>query len=406
MNQIQPKVAYIASVYRHFEAFHLPYFALLQEMGCEVHAYAAPDDGRQSVERMGVCCHDIAIQRSPYSWTNATALGQLIHSFRREQFHLVHVHTPTAGILGRIAAWVTGVPKVVYTAHGFHFYRGAPWLNWLLYYPLEWLMARITDLLVTINEEDFTRSSHFPVRSKAIHIPGVGVPSEWYRIPQSCSFRSVLQAQMGVERDALIILCVAELNKNKNQQQLLEAIHMIKDQPIHCLLVGDGEMREYLQRLAEQLGIDDCIHLMGYHRNVHQMVAAADLCVLVSRREGLPRAIMEAMAAGKPVVATDVRGSRELVRDGENGFLVPIGDAQAVAEALRTLCKDRELRKSMGLRSRELAARFHLRSCLEQWEAIYRDALLPMAALKSAQIASSAAVKQPPIKRKPMEGSS
>lgn len=376
MRRCQPKVAFITSIYRDCEVFHLPSFHLLQGMGCEVHVFAAPDDGKASVERMGVICHDIAIRRSPYSFANVVALYQLLRALRRERFALVHVHTPTASVLGRIAAWLTGVPNVLYTAHGFHFYQGAPWRNWLLYYPLERLLSRITDVLITINEEDYTRARRFPVRRQVIRINGVGVPETWFAIPERSPECAALRAQLGIPQDELLLLCLAELNKNKNQQQLLEAIHLVQDEiPLHCLLVGSGPERERLQRLAERLGIADRVHLLGYRRDVATLMAASDLCVLVSKREGLPRAIMEAMAAAKPVVATDVRGSRELVRDGVNGYLVPVGDHQALAAALTTLSRDESLRRRMGQRSRQLAAPYRLRSCLAQLEPVYRASL-------------------------------
>lgn len=376
MRRCQPKVAYITSIYRDCEVFHLPYFQLLQNMGCEVHVFAAADDGKAAVERVGVICHDTVIRRNPYSLRNVVALYQLLRGLRKERFALVHVHTPTASVLGRIAAWLTGVPNVLYTAHGFHFFQGAPWRNWLLYYPLERWLSRITDVLITINEEDYARARRFPVRWQVVRVNGVGVPETWYAMPEWSPERTALRAKLGIPQDALLVLCPAELTRNKNQQQLLEALHLVKDElPLHCLLVGDGPERQRLEQLAERLGIADRVHLLGYRRDVANLMATSDLCVLVSKREGLPRAIMEAMAAAKPVVATDVRGNRDLVRDGENGYLVPVGDHQALAAALVRLGRDEALRRRMGRRSRQLAAPYRLRDCVAQLAAVYRASL-------------------------------
>ena len=162
------KVAYIATVYRHLEAFHLPFMKLLQNKGFVVHAYAAPDYSKEGVKKQGVICHDIPFQRSPFHPENVRAFKMLYNSFKNERFCFIHVHTPVASVLGRIAAKMAGVPCVMYTVHGFHFFSGAPIQNWLLFYPVERWMARWTDYLITINNEDYRRAKHFPVRKEIL----------------------------------------------------------------------------------------------------------------------------------------------------------------------------------------------------------------------------------------------
>lgn len=155
------KIAFVATVYRHLEAFHLPFMNLFLKKGCEVHAYASPDHGKNGVLKAGIICHDVSFQRTPFHINNVKALFKLYQSFKKEYFDIIHVHTPVAGILGRWAAKIVGIPCVMYTAHGFHFFSGAPILNWLLYYPAERWTAKWTDYLITINDEDYQRAKIF-----------------------------------------------------------------------------------------------------------------------------------------------------------------------------------------------------------------------------------------------------
>ncbi|GJM69130.1 hypothetical protein HMSSN036_13460 [Paenibacillus macerans] len=231
---------------------------------------------------------------------------------RRERYELVHVHTPNAGAICRLAAAWAGGGKVLYTAHGFHFYSGAPWRNWLLYYPLERLMARFTDVLITINREDYERAARFPVRGKAAYLPGVGVDLGEFA-PASAAEAARLRRELGLAPGDFAILCIAELNGNKNQRQLLEALRELRGRavPAVLLLAGTGGRERHYRRLAEDLGLREAVRFLGYRKDIPQLLQAADVLALSSRREGLPRALLEGLAAGKPLVATDVRGSRD-----------------------------------------------------------------------------------------------
>src|SRR5690606_11678819 len=210
------KVAFLAAVYRHLEAFHLPYIKLLQQKGCEVHAYAYPDQGKIEVQNKGVICHDIQFKRTPFHVNNMKALMMLFQSFKVEPFDLIHVHTPVASVLGRIAAKMSGNPFVIYTAHGFHFFTGAPILNWLLYYPVERLLSRWTDYLITINEEDYQRAKRFPVRREVLYVQGVGIDINQFLLLNEMEIRKQKRKELGIRENDFVILSVAELNKNKN----------------------------------------------------------------------------------------------------------------------------------------------------------------------------------------------
>ncbi|GJM82884.1 glycosyl transferase family 1 [Paenibacillus sp. HMSSN-139] len=330
------KAAYIATVYAHLAAFHLPFMSDLRDAGFTVHAYAAPDHGRDEVDAAGFACRDLPFSRNPLAPGNLRAMRELIGWLKRERYDLIHVHTPNASVVCRLAARLAGrpYPKVVYTAHGFHFFEGAPWLNWLLYYPLERFLARWTDVLVTINREDERRADVFPVRGRSVYVPGVGVDLSLYAAREG-NEREQLRRDFGLAPDDFAVLCIAELNRNKNQEQLIGAIGELRRRgiPAVLLLAGVGREEARYRQLAAEHGVAGAVRFLGYRRDVLQLLQAADALALLSRREGLPKALLEGLAAGRPLVATAVRGSRDLVVPGRNGYLVPVGDVSAAADA-------------------------------------------------------------------------
>lgn len=360
---------------------------LLQQKGCEVHAYAQPGEARQQLEQNGIVCHDVPIQRSPLQLQNWKALKILTESFKQEGFRFIHVHTPVASILGRIAARRAGVPCAIYTAHGFHFFKGAPLLNWLLYYPLERLMARWTDVLITINTEDFERALKFPVRNRATYVCGVGLDLEEYggkEEPLSTEMENterrnqLFDLSLSDEAEpAFIVLCIAELNANKNQKQLIEAMGQLGESAgnIHLVLAGNGPSETALLELAHRLGVRERVHVLGYRGDIPDLLGACDVVALVSHREGLPRAIMEAMAAGKPVIGTHIRGIRDLIDHGTTGILVPVDDVTATSKALLLLRDDPALSAAMGEANKEKIISYSLPSVLRDMDAIYTEAL-------------------------------
>lgn len=371
------KVAFVATVYGHLEGFHLPYMQLLQDRGCEVHAYARPGRSKNKVEEKDIICHDIPFQRSPYQLDNLKALRGLVASFNKERYHMVHVHTPVAGILGRAAAGISRVPVVIYTAHGFHFFKGAPLVNRLLYYPLERAAARWTDYLITINQEDYCCASKFPVRKQVLYVPGVGMDTELYHLPDEDQVKRNTRMKLGVGEEDFLILCVAELNANKNHLQLIRAVKEMAalNKPVRCFLAGSGKGRQKTEDHIREHGMAGHVRLLGFRQDIPELMAAADVVTLLSKREGLPRVLMEAMAAGRPVVATDIRGSRDLVIPGETGFLVAVADIGATVDAFVKLCNEPALRLEMGRKNREMAAKYDLKSILCLMSKIYDQAL-------------------------------
>ncbi len=367
------KVLFIATVYNHLAAFHIPFMKMLQEKGYKVHAAASSVTGRRDdVENAGVICWEIPFKRSPYNPANLKAFLELRSLLKNHYFDLIHVHTPVAAFLGRFLAKSTHQGPVLYTAHGFHFYKGASRRNSLIYYTAERIAFRWTDGLIVMNSEDFENAQKlgFKAGDNLFYVHGVGVDLSEYADPLVCE--NNIRASLGIGQEDIIVTCVAELNKNKNHDFLLDAWGELTrwHNYIHLLFVGTGEKIATLQKRVMQEHLQR-VYFLGYRRDVPQILRETDIATLVSKREGLPRCIIEAMAAGKPVVASNVRGPRELIEDGKTGFLVELGDVVGLARALEKLILDRELRNAMGEAGQKKIQDYSLEKVLVEMERIY-----------------------------------
>jgi len=343
------KVLFIATVYTHLANFHIPFIRLLQDKGYEVHAAASSADGRrEEIEAIGAFCHEIEFSRSPFSMANFKALWQLVIFLKSHRFELIHVHTPIAAFMGRLIAKVTKQRSVLYTAHGFHFYNGASSLDWLIYFTAEKIAAGWTDCLIVINEEDFTNAQRlgFKPGINLFLVNGVGVDVEKY---SSLNDAGAIRKELGLTTSAVIVVCVAELTNVKNHGFLLDAWRQIakEHKDIHLLLAGTGKDEQKLKSKVKDELIER-VHFLGFRSDVPNVLADSDIAVLASKREGLPKSLMEAMAAAKPVIATNVRGNRDLVENGRTGLVVELGDLQGFVKALERLISDSRLRFSMG----------------------------------------------------------
>ena len=227
----------------------------------------------------------------------------------------MHCHTPIAAACTRIACRHIRKKgsKVYYTAHGFHFYKGAPLKNWILYYPMEWLCAHWTDVLVTINREDFVLAKK-RMKAKCIeYVPGIGIDIE--KFTKVKVDRTEKRREIGISDDAVLLLSVGELNKNKNHEVVIRALAKIGDYNIHYAIAGTGKLEEYLYKLALELGIEDQIHLLGFRDDLEEVYKIVDLYIHPSYREGLPVALMEAIASKVPVIASNIRGCKDLIEE-------------------------------------------------------------------------------------------
>lgn len=328
---------------------------ILQEMGYEVH-YATNlqvvvygTDNRR-LEGTGIITHQVDFQKSPLSRNVSRAYHQLRQLMWEESFDLVHCHMPLSAAITRMAAWKvqkqTGkqVP-VLYTAHGLHFYTGAPLRNWI-YYPVERYLSRYTDRLILMNGEDYQRGRKFPIRGSVEYVPGIGIPLEGYQPVQlretealSEIHRPVIEKLIGRELspETKLLVTIGELSARKNHCLLLEMMKELKDLNV-CLLIGGlGDQEAKLRKIILEKGLEDRVFLPGYVKDVKQVLQEADCYVFPSVQEGLPVAVMEAMAAGLPIVAANIRGVSDLIEHGRGGYLVQGFDAADFAVKVRRL---------------------------------------------------------------------
>mgnify|MGYP003699975509 CR=1 FL=1 len=368
------KILFIATVESHILNFHIPFIQYFQNKGYEVHTATKLGDRQEELKNFSIICHNIDFSRSPYSLSNVKALNQLIKVMRENKFSLVHVHTPVGAFLGRLAARITNTKPMLYTAHGFHFYKGASLKNWLIYYTMEKIAAHWTDGLITMNEEDFNIAKKFNLRRKdaVFYVHGVGIDIEKYSINDE-EKRRKLRRGLGFSENDILILTVAEINTNKNHKQIIDAIKTFKNyySNIYYLIVGTGEKEKELKNYVLISNLETRIRFLGYREDIPEILNAVDIFALTSLREGLPRAIMEAMAASKPIIATNVRGNRDLVRDGVNGYLVPVNDIEATAKAITKLASNKNLRLRMGEEGRKIIQDYALEKVLKEMDEVY-----------------------------------
>ena len=348
------KILYTATVLSHICQFHLPHMQHLQEQGWEVHVAAHDNLAVKNGLQLKYCDKFIEtpFSRSPKSPDNLKAYKQLKKLLAEEHYDVILCNTPMGGIVTRLAAKKTRKQgtKVIYMAHGFHFYKGSSKKAWLVFYPIEKYMAKKCDLLITINKEDYALAQEkFSKRTKVAHIHGVGVDEKRYH-PATPEEQLTMRKAEGLSKDDFVILCTGELNENKNQKTLISAAAQLKDKipNLKVLLAGNGPKEQELREQIQAEGLEDIVKLLGYRTDLEKVVPAVDLVVSCSKREGMPLNIIEAMLCKKPVVASHNRGHDELVQEGATGVLLSPTDVSGFASAISSLAQDAAQRWKMG----------------------------------------------------------
>ena len=333
------KVLLTATVQSHICQFHKPLMKLLQENGYEVHVAARDNLAEKNGLAMEYAdkVYDIPFDRSPFSTKNIKAYKELSKVLAENDYEIIHTNTPMGGMVTRLAAnkyRKKNGTKVFYTAHGFHFYEGAPKKNWLIYYPIEKSMSRFTDTLITITNEDYKLATE-KFHCNVVHMHGVGANSTKFYV-MGDEEKAKLRDELGYSQDAPIILNVGELNANKNQKSVIRAMKKVVEKLPNAklLIAGNGPELENHKALISELGLENNIELLGYTTEIFKYMNICDVLVACSYREGLPLNLMEAMLCGKPIVASINRGHKELVENGKNGFLVPPEDVDAYAQKI------------------------------------------------------------------------
>ena len=381
----QDRALMVATTAAMIEQFNKSNIELLNSMGIAVDVVGNFDKGNPiSTERLEqfktwITEHDGKLynypaERSPVKVaTNYKAEKQLEKIIRSDNYMFIHCHAPIGSVIARTAAKRTQTPAL-YTAHGFHFYKGAPLLNWVIYYPTEKFLSRFTDTLITINKEDYNRAKKFHAK-KVAYIPGVGIDLETLQNRKNYK-QNEIRHTIGIEDDDFVCITVGELIKRKNIAVVIDALGILKKKGlldrIHYLICGKGPLEKELLQQAQSLDIDDHVHFMGFRNDIDDICKEADLFVFMSKQEGLPVALMEAMACGLPVICSDIRGNTDLIENKKSGVIVE-STADAVAEAIIKLKENEPLREEYASAAMKTIRHFDLTIVEAQMSKLYTE---------------------------------
>jgi glycosyltransferase EpsD len=366
------KVLFVASIDKHILAFHLPYLKWFKDRGFTI------DVASKGLEKIDYCDHkyNIPFERSPYSIGNYNAYKYLKEIVDSNCYDLIHCHTPMASVLTRIASIDARKKdtKVLYTAHGFHFYNGAPKINWLLYYPVEWALSGFTDALITINAEDYSRvKKRFRSKNNYL-IPGIGIREDRFHIVDESKKRKIRE-KLGIKENDFVLLYVAEFIPRKNHKFIIDCVTLIKDQiaNICVLFAGQGILMDEMKSIVRKYGLNDKVKFLGWVNNIGEYIAITDVGVSSSYSEGLGLGLAEEMNYGIPVIATKERGHKELIDHGVNGFMYDIDNKDQFVGFVNELYADVEKRVTFGRNAKENVKKFNISNSLKCMQEIYEE---------------------------------
>ncbi len=369
---IKDKKILFTSHTANFSKFNRPLMRMLKEQGNEVHYASAGEEEVLDCDKH----FTIPFARSPLKLDNLKAIRQLRSLIEKEKYDLIHTHTPMGSVVTRLAARGARKnygTKLIYTAHGFHFFKGAPLLNWAIYYPIEKSLARYTDTLITINSEDFSRAKR-NFTTQVEYITGVGVDIERFQ-SVSATKKKQLRKEYGFAADDFILIYIAELNGNKNQAFLIKQMEVLKAKipSIKLIFCGIGSSEATYKKLVNTLDLNDEIKFLGYRKDVDCLLALSDIAVSSSKREGLGVNLIEAMAVGLPLVASHNRGHRDLITSELNGYLFISGED--FIEFVVRLYRDKERVKKIRKHNLSTVSKYSVPASVTTMQNIYEEVM-------------------------------
>lgn len=321
--------------------------------------------------------HQISIERSPFKLRNFKAIKELENIINEEKFDIIHCHTPMGGVVARIAAKKAKKKyntKVLYTAHGFHFYKGAPIINWFFYYPIEHYLSKYTDTIITINKEDYELSKKYFKAKECIMIHGVGVDDKKFNeLPLEKEEKEKLFNELKIKENDFKIFYVAELIKRKNQIQLIESMRdIIKiNSNVKVFLVGKGALSDFYKQKIKEYGLENNVFMLGFRKDVDKLLKVADLCVSSSSQEGLGINLIEAALSGVPLLASKIRGHNEIIIEDINGFF--FSNKEELINKILLLSSDKACYNRLKKNARDSVKKFILDESLEFMRRVYNE---------------------------------
>ncbi len=312
---------------------------------------------REDLNKRGIGVYNLLFDRKIINKSNITVYKQLKKIIDENNYDIIHCHSPIGGVITRLAARKARNKgtKVIYTAHGFHFFKGASIINWLVFFPIEWILSFLTDALITINQEDYKLALKMMHAKVIEYIPGIGVDVQ--KFSELAVNREKKREEIGVPSNCFLLFSVGELNKNKNHMVIIETIAKLNNDMIHYCIAGQGPLEEKLKEKVVELNIINQVHFLGFRTDVAELYKIADIFCFPSYREGLSVSLMEAMSAGLPVVASNIRGNTDLI-EFSGGYLCNPNNQTEFEDYIAKLINHRELRSSMGKFNQKNIGRF------------------------------------------------
>ena len=367
------KVLFSATVDSHILQFHLPFLKMFKENGYEVHVAT---NGNEEIPYCDVK-HVVSFERNPFKINNLKAIFQLKKICNEEMFDIIHTHTPMGSVVTRLAAKNSRKKygtRVIYTAHGFHFFKGAPKKNWLLFYPVEKHLSRYTDTLILINQEDYNLAKSKFKRCRDIqYVPGVGIDENKFDFEMSDIEKEKFRESLGLKKDDFVMLYPAEISKRKRQEWLIESISSLlkKHENMHLLLPGKDSLNGKCQELTKKLNLESQIHFLGYRKDIPELLKISNISLSTANQEGLPVNIMEAMYVGLPIVASNCRGNRDLVKNEVNGYLIELEDEVGFSDKVNYIYENIKECKKYGNESQIIVKKYLLQNISDKMKKIY-----------------------------------
>lgn len=368
------KVLLVANVSKeHVLKFHIPTIKMLKEMGWKI------DVACSGIDKVPYCDtqYIMSYKRSPFNLALLKGIKELKKIVDENDYNIVYCHTPVGGLVARIASIKArrNGTKVIYFAHGYHFFKGAPKLNWLLYYPMEKILSYMTDSIMLINKEDYELTKKNFKKCKVYLMDGIGVDTTRFKVNEKQRVREKYREKLEIPQDATVLIYMAELLKNKNQKFLMCVLKEVlkKNENVYLLLAGIDHSKGQFEKYASEINVKEHIRFLGWREDVGNLYATADICTPTSIREGFGLNLVEAMACGLPIVATRNRGHETIIRDGENGFLVELGNEEIFSNRILQLMNDKKLREKFIEVGKSEQSRYSSETVLENIRTVLEE---------------------------------
>lgn len=369
------KLLFISNITNRVTNFALPSYYGCKKLGIEFHLASNLDHfDFDNNKYEDIVFHNIKCDRNPLAFSNIESYKILKKIIKDNQINYIHCNTPIGGVLGRLCSNINPVEKVIYTAHGFHFYKGAPKKNFILYKNIERILARRTDILITMNNEDYCSAKALKLRlnGNVFKVNGVGIDVASYsKIKVN---KKELRKKLGLNKEDFVCIAMGDLIERKNYECAIKCISQVQHMKVHFLICGDGPKLNTLKEQIKQLDLEKRVHLLGFRSDIKELLSISDCFLFMSKQEGLPRALMEAMAAGLPCIVSDIRGNVDLVVNGKNGFLIKNNNYIEAANKIDYLCNNKKVVEEMIAKNLNDIKDFDVSNIIDAITTIYVDA--------------------------------